>query len=628
MRRFVDLLQRFRDDQRGAFLALFGIAAVVLIATAGATVDFTSVQQARTRAQVALDAAALALQPHIYDSIYNNQAAMESDLRSKAEALMLNRLNDAAITASVTTASADKNSGTLTLTATLKVPLYFVALVGVKEMNMTLVSQATKGSQDLEVAVALDVTGSMSGSKISALKTAATSMIDILVLDQQTPTYSKMALVPWSMGVNVGSYANSVRGTPVGAKAVTGVTWQIGSSKNISGITKANPAVVTTSTTHGLTTGDIVYVSGITSSSSNWLSLNGNYYTVTVTSTTKFKLDGLNSSSFSGGFSSGTIKRCSTSTCDIVVTSNGHGLANGTRVFFTGVGGTTSLNTSSSNIAAENPTLFTIGNVTTNTFQLMGSDGPNSAAYTSGGSAYCVEFGCEYYDFPSAWSGNNLHQISTCVTERVISPDQYTDTAPSTTQVGLNYPSTSNPCLSQQIVPLTSDKTTLKNTVNNLVAEGSTAGQTGLAWTWFMLSPNFSYLFPSANRPAPYLQKNLMKVLVLMTDGSFNTVYCNGVIAKDSTSGSGSAGDQINCNATNGNPFTQSKALCDKIKAASTGIIVYTVGFDIAGQTAEQDMLSYCATDKDKFYLADDATALNNAFKAIAQDIATLRITQ
>ena len=31
-------------------------------------------------------------------------------------------------------------------------------------------------------------------------------MVDILVLDdQQEPTYTKMALVPWSMGVNVGS---------------------------------------------------------------------------------------------------------------------------------------------------------------------------------------------------------------------------------------------------------------------------------------------------------------------------------------------------------------------------------------------------------------------------------------
>ena len=57
------LLKRFRDDEGGAFLVLFGILAIVLVATSGAVVDYTSVEQARTRGQVALDAAALALQP-------------------------------------------------------------------------------------------------------------------------------------------------------------------------------------------------------------------------------------------------------------------------------------------------------------------------------------------------------------------------------------------------------------------------------------------------------------------------------------------------------------------------------------------------------------------------------------
>ena len=43
----------------------FAILAIVLIAMSGAVVDFTSVQQARSRSQTAIDAAALALQPRI-----------------------------------------------------------------------------------------------------------------------------------------------------------------------------------------------------------------------------------------------------------------------------------------------------------------------------------------------------------------------------------------------------------------------------------------------------------------------------------------------------------------------------------------------------------------------------------
>jgi hypothetical protein len=56
----------------------------------------------------------------------------------------------------------------------------------------------------------------------------------------------------------------------------------------------------------------------------------------------------------------------------IVVTSNGHGLTNGTRVTVAGVLGNTNANGT-----------FTVANVTTNTFELEGSAG--NGAYTSGG---------------------------------------------------------------------------------------------------------------------------------------------------------------------------------------------------------------------------------------------------
>jgi hypothetical protein len=52
------------------------------------------------------------------------------------------------------------------------------------------------------------------------------------------------------------------------------------------------------------------------------------------------------------------------------------------------------------------------------------------------------------------------------------------------------------------------------------------------------------------------------------------------VIAADSTSGSGSNTDHMNCNASNGTPFSQAAALCTAMKAAV--VVVYTGGFDIS----------------------------------------------
>lgn len=656
MNKFVDLLKRFHRDERGAFLALFGVLAVVLIATAGATVDFTSVQNARTRAQVALDAAALALQPDVFKGNMTTDQA-----KTAAQDLVLNRLGtDASATrgakpvyAQVVKAETNvPENTTLTLTANLTVPLYFVSLVGIKEMSMTIVSQTTRGATDLEVAIALDVTGSMKGSKISALRTAAAQAVEILVQDQQDPTYSKVALIPYSMGVNVGTYADSVRGTPTGPKVVTGAVWQVGTNKTInnSGITKANPAQITTSAAHGLSNGDTVWLSGISNgtyngnSTSGWTALNDRKYVVTVINSTTFTLNSTNTniSSYttrnSGAVTNagGTVRKCFNVDCEVTITSAGHGLVNGDRMFFQNIGGMTQLNSTSTQVTNENPTYFMADSVSAGTFQLDGTT-PNNytfGTYTSGGTLQCVQYGCQYYRFTAASSSStiNLHRVSTCVSERTTSPYQYTDTAPATAPVGPNYAADDNPCLTNQIVPLTSDKSILTTAIGNLVDGGSTSGQIGTAWAWYMLSPDFASLWPSGRKPADYQQPNLMKVVILMTDGSFNSVYCNGVISADSTTGSGATADHINCNAQNGNPFQQTKNMCDAMKgvgnAPDTGIIVYTIGFDIADQTNEKEMLQYCASDTNKYKLASDSAGLTKAFTDIAQEIAQLRVSE
>jgi hypothetical protein len=142
-----------------------------------------------------------------------------------------------------------------------------------------------------------------------------------------------------------------------------------------------------------------------------------------------------------------------------------------------------------------------------------------------------------------------------------------------------------------------------------------------------MISPNFGYLWP-ASQPAPYADETVIKVVILMTDGDFNTIYYNGVIAKDSTggTGSGSATDKINHNSTNGNPYTQATALCNAMKTA--GVIVYTVGFDIAATPAAVSIMQTCATSPAHAYLPENGTELKQAFRAIAMRVSVLRLSK
>ena len=242
--------------------------------------------------------------------------------------------------------------------------------------------------------------------------------------------------------------------------------------------------------------------------------------------------------------------------------------------------------------------------------------------YTAG---TCTFPGCANYTFTNANGQSKTFPISTCVTERT-GTAAFTDAAPSASPLGRDYPSSGNPCLANTIVPLSSNATVLNADIDALNAGGSTGGQIGIAWAWYLLSPNFVFVWPSASQPATYGRTGLIKAAVIMTDGEYNSSYCNGVISLNSTPGSGSTSNHINCNAPNGHSYVQATHLCAGMKAA--GVIVYTVGFDIVDDQRARDLMSQCATDAAHAYSALTGDELKSAFRDIAQKITALRISK
>lgn len=236
-----------------------------------------------------------------------------------------------------------------------------------------------------------------------------------------------------------------------------------------------------------------------------------------------------------------------------------------------------------------------------------------------------------WYKFTkSSGSGTYSYKISSyCVTERT-GTNAYTDTAPSATSdvLGPAYLGSANgencdlvdtsDAEVNSITPLSTDKVLLKRKIDKLKISGSTAGHLGTAWAWYMLSPNWGYLWPTASKPADYGTANLKKIAILMTDGDYNTEYCKGAEAKDSNSA------KINCNSTNGASNDQAATLCTKIKAK--GIEVYTVGFQVS--SAAKTRLKTCATDSSHYYDATSGDALRAAFRDIALKISILRLAK
>jgi Flp pilus assembly protein TadG len=629
--------RRFLAASRGNVAMLFALSLPVLIMITMGAVDINRAATARSNLQDALDAATLAAA--------RSTAVSEVDLtRIGTESLMANLANYPGVTFNTASFSmnanhviiADATIDVKTIVANIVLPPYGQLMDD--SLPVSTHSEVNRASKNIEVGLVLDITGSMAGQRIIDLRAAATQLVDIVVQKTQTPFYTRMAIIPYSVGVNLGTFADGARGVPTGAKAISGASWAKGSAVSISGITRASPGVVTTTAKHGLNTNDYVWISGV----NGMTQVNSRAYRVVKLSDTTFSLQSLSGTTWSAvnttsgnGYSSyssnGTVRSCQVAGCHVVVTANGHGIPATTTdtgatlpgtVRITGVGGMTEIN----------DTLFEVGDVTTDTYSIPVA-GPTVSTYTSGGSSWCGQDGCRYRVF-RRWSDNALTAVetSTCVSERT-GTGAYTDAAPgSTTWVGRNYDAKyvsknvpGNPCPTATVQPLTSDIDSLKKKISSLSETGSTAGQIGLAWGWYSISPNFNTLWPS-NPAGVYSTANTLKAVILMTDGDFNSPYCTGVLAKDAGSGSGQTYDKINCNATNGNPFTQATALCNAMKAQK--VIVYTVGFAVTANSDAAKILSGCASGPDFAFLPSTGADLTSDFAAIGRDITRLRISK
>ena len=631
-----NLAARLASDRGGNVVMIFALVMPALIMITLGGIDISRITTVRARVQDALDAAALAAARSSYTEETELKAValialkanlLNSEAEYEAEDLSIVLTKDQVVVA-------DLRVQVKTLVANIVLPPYGQLLDDTLPVNVH--SEVNRSSKDIEVSLVLDITGSMStNNRIGDLKSAANQLIKLVVQPEakQTPYYSRMAIVPYSIGVNLGGWADGARGASVGTTAITGASWAAATSKSISGITRASTGVVTANG-HGLATNDYVWISGV----SGMTQINNRAYRAVRIDANKVSLQyqfggnwyALNTNSGYSSYSyGGQIRKCTRSDCFITITSPNHGLSVGEGLQIAGVKGMTALNTTNDG------GLYEVLERTSKDAFVIPVGGPTFADYSSSGSVQCGRDGCAKRVFRDAqYNRLTAFQNTTCVSERTGS-EPYSDAAPgSSTYVGRNYAaperttpvrSAGNPCPAATIQPLTSNIDTLTGLVNGLSITGSTAGQIGLAWGWYTVSDQFNGLW-SSNTAAAYAPTKVLKAVILMTDGEFNTPYCGGVIARDAGSGSGNLFDKIACNATNGDPFDQAAQLCTNMKAK--GIIVYTVGFSITKGSEAATILRTCATDKDKAFLPQSGADLSNDFQAIGRDITRLRISR
>lgn len=647
-----NLVRRMASETRGNVAMIFGLSMPVLVLMTVGGVDIHRASTVRVNLQDALDAATLAAARSPYSDDVNIQRVGLAALKANLKAYPNITLREADTTFVLNKSEivvASSKVDVKTLVANIFLPPYGKFMDDYIQVGAH--SEVNRATKDIEVSLVLDITGSMEGTRLSDLQEAANDLVDLVVQTNQSINKTRMALVPYSMGVNAGSYLNDVRGAARGATNITGAAWMVANSqKTITAMTKASPGVFTANS-HGYSTGDFVWISGVTDGNNSGQTdlasyLNGRSYKVVRIDNNTFSLQTLAGTAINTtGYqtytaSSGIARRCLISTCEVVVTSNSHGLATGEDVRMLNVGGMTQLNTQNSvSPSGSTPFYQTVTKQTDSTFSINNMVGPVAAVsnYTSGGTVQCLEYGCANFLFTNNENNLRIFEASSCVSERVGS-NAYTDAAPSTSKVAFSYVGTTNVgqggCMTTTFTPLTTNRDTLHSRINAYKAEGGTAGQIGVGWGWYMVSPTFASIFPTESTPDPYGTPNLLKVVIIMTDGEFNAVYYNGVRARDSGAGGGSNDRWINHNSNNGSPFLQSVNMCNAMKAQN--IIIYTVGFDISGTPdttpgtvdTATEVMQACATSPDYVYLPQNGSSLKTAFAAIGRSISQLRISK
>ena len=219
-------------------------------------------------------------------------------------------------------------------------------------------------------------------------------------------------------------------------------------------------------------------------------------------------------------------------------------------------------------------------------------------------------------------AGNPI--VGSCATERR-GAQMFTDASPIGAKVTLankiNYTFPNGTfgkydpiCPTTPVLPLTKNSATLNAEINSLVADQGTAGQMGIQWGWYMLSPNWKSVLPASSAPVAYGTPEVDKFLIIMTDGVFNA-EASGLASVPAVPGVAKASGRL------------ALSYCNAIKAQK--IKVFTIGFKMDENGSEkaealkvlQDCASTPVGTETTFFNADNGTELTAAFEEIAKRV-------
>jgi Flp pilus assembly protein TadG len=199
------LISRFCKARGASVIPIFAISLIPVVGMVGAAVDFSRAASARAELQGALDASALMLSKEAL-SLTDDEISLRAQdyfnaqfVRPEAQKIKVKA-----------TFKSGRGAYSLKMTAKARVDTTFARVLGFNNMDIGSTSEVSWWEKKLEIALALDNTGSMaSSSKITELQKATHNLLNTLKTAAKKPGDVKVAIIPFNTVVKVGTTYSS-----------------------------------------------------------------------------------------------------------------------------------------------------------------------------------------------------------------------------------------------------------------------------------------------------------------------------------------------------------------------------------------------------------------------------------
>jgi hypothetical protein len=615
----LEIVKCFKREERGNVAVMFALSLMPIMAAAGTAIDYGRLSTSQSKIHAALDAAVLAVARDPTISTDPTTAAGQQT-RTKIQQFFDANLYDRNLVAQPTIVLKPTSVDKVLVEVTGCVEMAFVGFTGIIDPCVKTSTEVTRGnSMKMEIALAIDNSGSMTGGKMDEAKTAAKDFVKTLLEAAKIPDQVKISLVPFSNTVNTGLTKTSPGLDTTGASPIH---WENLTTTNTkpAGIASRFTLFDQLSTPWGgcmetrpgsYGTNDDAPALGAPSSL---------YVPFFAPDEPGDKVTGTGASVYTGTLNE---KNNAGSSTYAVVNSylNDDGSSANEHNGTTGMENNNSTNPACVGGASNFNLLYNSSTINWQSKNWVDRSTKNICRYNLSGTPGGV--------------GSSRHTIGQNSGINTVTGFNGTTTG---LKAGPNFS-----CHAAPISPLSTSKADLDAAINKMVNFGGTNIHEGFMWAWRTLSPNEPF---SSGRPYNWTQPlfKSQKIIVLMTDGDNQWNSVNNPNGSSYTVNGYYRNNRIATglsNAAQAKIALDSKTLesCNNAKAkrnAQNGeaIIIYTIGFSTPNALISADgekLLQDCASvvgGQRLYYKATTAAELKNVFAQIAKDLAKLKLSK